>query len=460
MEGVEGMLRGLKLSKEEKKGVKIRLSVKEKGKMMEVQAVGKVMSEKMAHPDAISLSLGKVWCPIKGINCKEIGVNQFVFTFHQESGKRKALEDGPWMFDKDLVVVEDYVPRKRPEDYMFNNIPIWIRVYNLPLGMMNEESAEDIGNIVGEFVEADTGADGSAIGRFLRVKIRMKIDKPIMRGFTLDEGEGRENAEGKEIEAMRSDGEEEDGGWCRFEYEYLPDFCYTCGRIGHGEKDCTVKLKKGEKAQFGRWLRADLMHRRGFVEERPWRSGGRSGSGSRNYGYSRSGGRPGSGSDSLSWRKSDSRSGGGEDEKGEKGEEVTSPTKGPSEPKAKGSRKQLQLGGDPLVGSGNENGSVEERRKDSGGVNDVKSKNYSGKRYKKKGRDRSSVEGRKEKKDVLGQKRGRLGEEGDTDEEAKTEKRGRLEEGRKEAGMVVEESDKATPENTTAGLQVQPRRDQ
>ena len=60
-----------------------------------------------------------------------------MFTFHQETGKRKALDDGPWMFDKDLVVVEDYVPSKRPEDYQFNNIPIWVRVFYLPLGMMN-----------------------------------------------------------------------------------------------------------------------------------------------------------------------------------------------------------------------------------------------------------------------------------------------------------------------------------
>lgn len=154
-----------------------------------LQAVGKVMSEKLVHPDAICLTLGKIWCPIKGIDCKEIGVNQFLFTFHQEFGKRKAIEGGPWMFYKDLIMVEEYVLKKRPEDYEFNNIPIWVRVYNLPLGMMNVVSAEDIGNIIGEFVEADIGIDGSAIGRFLRVKIRMRIDKPLMRGFTLEDEE-------------------------------------------------------------------------------------------------------------------------------------------------------------------------------------------------------------------------------------------------------------------------------
>ncbi|KAE8814424.1 LRR receptor-like serine/threonine-protein kinase FLS2 [Hordeum vulgare] len=108
MEAVDGLMRGLRLTEDERRGVKVRVPGKERGKTPVAQAVGKVMSEKLAHPDAIQLSLGRVWCPIKGIECKEVGENLFVFTFHQESGERRALEDGPWMFEKDLVVVEDY----------------------------------------------------------------------------------------------------------------------------------------------------------------------------------------------------------------------------------------------------------------------------------------------------------------------------------------------------------------
>lgn len=89
--------------------------------------MGKVISEKLAHPDAAKLSLGKVWCPIKGIDCKEVGENMFLFAFFQESGKRKAIDSGPWMFDKELVVVEDFNPSKRLDDYEFTNIPIWVR---------------------------------------------------------------------------------------------------------------------------------------------------------------------------------------------------------------------------------------------------------------------------------------------------------------------------------------------
>ena len=60
MEGVAGLMKGLKLSEEEKRGVKISLGGKGKGKISAPQAVGRIVSEKPAHPDAICLSLGRI----------------------------------------------------------------------------------------------------------------------------------------------------------------------------------------------------------------------------------------------------------------------------------------------------------------------------------------------------------------------------------------------------------------
>lgn len=53
MEKVAGMMKGLKLSEEEKKGVKIRILAKDKGKSVEMQAVGKILLEKLVHPDLV-----------------------------------------------------------------------------------------------------------------------------------------------------------------------------------------------------------------------------------------------------------------------------------------------------------------------------------------------------------------------------------------------------------------------
>jgi hypothetical protein len=113
-----------------------------KGEVDESQAIGKLLSGKQAHTEAIENALGPIWCPMKGITCKDLGENLFLFTFHQPGGKKKAVEGGPWMFDKDLIIMEEYDPLKTIDEYKFSHIPIWVRVYKLPLGSMRRENGE------------------------------------------------------------------------------------------------------------------------------------------------------------------------------------------------------------------------------------------------------------------------------------------------------------------------------
>jgi len=68
------MLRKLKLSAAEKKGLRIGSSRKE-GAVQggAAQAPGKVFSEKLIHANTIEQALGRVWCPLRGIECKARG---------------------------------------------------------------------------------------------------------------------------------------------------------------------------------------------------------------------------------------------------------------------------------------------------------------------------------------------------------------------------------------------------
>jgi hypothetical protein len=168
---------------------------------------------------------------------------------------------------------------------------------------------EAIGGEMGEFLEMDKGEDGSAVGRFLRIKIRLDIRKPLMRGVSVHvEKEG-------ELQPL----------WCPVMYEYLPDFCFTCGIIGHIDRVCEKKLEKGEIQQFSKSLRFIPEKRRteeGRGDKTFWRA---SGSGSRgSWSSGGRGGLLGLGSDAPSWRKADGKGGkkvlGAREE-----EEVTSP---------------------------------------------------------------------------------------------------------------------------------------
>ncbi|KAM0899427.1 hypothetical protein ACQ4PT_021295 [Festuca glaucescens] len=235
MDRVEGLMRGLKLSKAERKGVKIGGAggdLEKQGAVKVMQAVGKVLAQKPVIADAVANALGPVWCPMKGVSCKELGEDIFLFNFYQAGGRKKAVDIGPWMFDKDLIVMEEYDPNKTTEQYEFNSIPIWVGMYKLPLGMMKKETGEKLGELVGEFMEMDGVEDGMAFGKCLRV-----------------------------------------------------------------EKECDIKLKKGEEPQFGKWLKWMPPRRNTYNNNRGWNDGGNQ----RSYNMFTTGNR--SGSDAPLWWK-------------------------------------------------------------------------------------------------------------------------------------------------------------
>lgn len=140
MESVEGMMEKMKLSDAERKGVRVTSRSASGSRSGAPQAIRKVLADQPVNADGLAQALGRMWCLIGGIDCKDLGRNHFLFTFHQAAGKRKALEDGPWVFGKDLIIVVDFDGRKRLEDINFEFIPIWIWASGMPLGMMNKET--------------------------------------------------------------------------------------------------------------------------------------------------------------------------------------------------------------------------------------------------------------------------------------------------------------------------------
>ncbi|KAG0529526.1 hypothetical protein BDA96_05G106000 [Sorghum bicolor] len=183
MEGVEGMMKKLQLSSEERRSIKIRKQLGSQVNSWPSQAVAKLFSDRNIRSDVIEKVVGWISCPAKGIACKDLGDNVFLISFNQETGLRRALDDGPWMVSKELLVVVEFDESKALEEFDFSSIPIWMRVKRLPFGLMNRVVAETIGDDVGAFMEVDADGGESAVGRVLRIKIRLDIRKPLHRGI-------------------------------------------------------------------------------------------------------------------------------------------------------------------------------------------------------------------------------------------------------------------------------------
>jgi hypothetical protein len=84
-------MKNLKLSEIDKKGLKLGWSSGDQMGLIDPKAMGKLLSENPAFADGTANTLGRIWCTLGGIACKTVVGNVFMFTFHQASGKRKAI---------------------------------------------------------------------------------------------------------------------------------------------------------------------------------------------------------------------------------------------------------------------------------------------------------------------------------------------------------------------------------
>lgn len=144
---LDGTMRGLKLSDAEKSGIKFKNKTQRKFDSAQWHAIGKVFTSKYVHPEAI-MPLGHIWCPSKGIACKEMGGNIFLIHFNEITGKKRALEEGPWSVghSHDVFVLTEFEEHKLIEEVDFNYIPIWVRATKVPLGMIDRDTGIEIGD--------------------------------------------------------------------------------------------------------------------------------------------------------------------------------------------------------------------------------------------------------------------------------------------------------------------------
>lgn len=105
---------------------------------------------------------------------------------------------------------------------------------------MNAKTAEYLGNKLGAYEGFESKGDLFAWGKFLHIHVKIHLESPLKRVMHLF-------IEGKVHKVL-------------FQYERLPILCFYCGRIGHGKRDCELKLDAATyetgDSQYGGWLRA------------------------------------------------------------------------------------------------------------------------------------------------------------------------------------------------------------
>jgi hypothetical protein len=135
---------------------------------------------------------------IKGVEAERtfslrvLGDNLFLIEFEYEREKERVLEGRPWVFEGNLFSVEDFDGVTPPAEIDFENAAFWVCMYNLPLACMGLEVGKQIGSTIGLVEAVETDDEGVGWGKYLRVRIKFDLTKPVQRGRVI-------NVQGKSI---------------------------------------------------------------------------------------------------------------------------------------------------------------------------------------------------------------------------------------------------------------------
>jgi hypothetical protein len=144
-----------------------------------------MISDRFVSKEVVKSFLIRGLKPEGRIAFKVVGENLFLMEFEHEWEKDRVLEWRPWVFDGNLFSVADFDGVLQPASIEFEKVALWLRMVNLPLACMNTEIGSMIGSAIGQVEEVETDEEGVGWGKLLRVKIRVDLTKPLMRGKRL-----------------------------------------------------------------------------------------------------------------------------------------------------------------------------------------------------------------------------------------------------------------------------------
>ncbi|KAK3204497.1 hypothetical protein Dsin_018543 [Dipteronia sinensis] len=165
-----------------------------------------------------------------------------MFYFINQEDQNRVWQRVPWHFGNSLIVHEKPEGSSNISKLGFNKADFWVQIHDIHILYMNRRMAKWLAEQIGEAVEIPSESR-ECWGKFMKVKVQIDVAKPLKRWLRLRLGKSDEVI------------------MVGLKYERLHEFCYACGMIGHGIKECQdgearkVALEVSS-TKFGSWLKA------------------------------------------------------------------------------------------------------------------------------------------------------------------------------------------------------------
>ncbi|XP_074313724.1 uncharacterized protein LOC141648916 [Silene latifolia] len=215
--------------------------------------VGKIWASKTINSKAAIDTMLRLWNPTGKVmgNVLDARERTFIFRFEDDRDKVRVMEGQPWHFDKFVWCFNEPSGEGKLSDTILDRLPIWARVYDLPIkGRTNEANLRRLGEQLGTYVVRDD-SPYPELEKAVRIQVLHNIRKPLQPSVEIRLADGKIN-------------------FFDVKYERLPLYCYGCGVLGHGLKDCDSGPHDEDNLLYGEKLRASPRKggKAGVAEER------------------------------------------------------------------------------------------------------------------------------------------------------------------------------------------------
>lgn len=187
--------------------------------------VGSLWTDRPFNNQAMIGLMKTLWRPRKGMEIDILSYNKFMFTFYWKGDVERILKGRPWMFDKHVLLLQQIQAMEQPSQVILDKATYWIRLYDLPVGDMNENVIAKLASKAGRVISISHKKDYHMGGRYVRVRVEVEAGKPVVRGSLLKFRGGTPM-------------------FINFKYERLRHFCYHCERLA--TQTAITRRKQGQ----------------------------------------------------------------------------------------------------------------------------------------------------------------------------------------------------------------------
>lgn len=181
----------------------------------------------------------RLWGESNHVDIREVSQNLFLFRFVSTRERNFVVRGGPWIFDRQNVMLAVFRPNDIPSQVPLTKVPYWVQVHGLEVWLRKAKIASTLGAAFAGLLGWDR-SDANRFGDFFRVRVWVDVTVPLPRGQMLSTDRG------KPFQVL-------------FKYEKLGMFCFRCGFMDHIIQNCDRVPEPQENRSnlpYGLWLKA------------------------------------------------------------------------------------------------------------------------------------------------------------------------------------------------------------